>query len=59
METIAPEKYVELYNSYKAELSQRAFNKWTTYQVYMDQAIAEKLKTFVSVNEYDIILILF
>ena len=51
LETVSPEKYVQLYKAYKEKLSERAVSKWENYQVYMNPMIAEKLKNFVSIDK--------
>ena len=49
--TVNPAKYVELYNAYKKKLSDKSANKWSSYQIHMNQEIAEKLKNFSSCGE--------
>lgn len=51
LETVAPAKYVELYNSYKNKLSEKTTKKWSNYEVYMNQNIAEKLKAFIPTDK--------
>jgi hypothetical protein len=50
LETVSPAKYVELYNLYKAKLSNKMVKKWSNYQVMMNPVIAEKIKNFISVD---------
>ena len=50
-ETIAPAKYVELYNSYKKRLCENTVKNWANYTVYLNPKIAEKLKSYVPTEE--------
>ena len=48
METVSPQKYVQLYQIYKAKLSNKNIKKWSRYQVYLYPIVANKIKDFVS-----------
>ena len=50
METVSPEKYIELYNSYKNKLANASVKKWSKYQVFLSPEIANKLNTFIPGN---------
>ena len=44
---IQKDRYILLYNLYKQKLSNNSYKKWCSYQVFVSEEIAEKLKNFV------------
>jgi len=51
LETISPQRYVQLYQIYKEKCANKHIEKWSNYQVFLDPVIVQKIKEFKSVEK--------